>query len=1358
MFSKFFRSQKRSQTRSKSLLSRKTSRTRVPRFEPLEERRLLSINVAVVASGSGYDSGFSALRNQLSDDTYFDFNASLVQPSDVDTVAELDAYDAVVIGNSGHGIDGDEFEQFAPALRTWVEAGGGVVATGWTVYGASADTGDPVADINAIVPVNTSGGYGYLSDEILQPGSISHPITSGVSSFTATPYQEYSQWGAEPEATVLATSAGRHTVVVDNPGLGASVYLGPQYAEGRYETSMLRSGDPDRLLEQSVAWAAGDIRPPAVVSTTPADGCSIAVSEFDTMTVTFDEAVTSATAEDTANYRIMAPDGTWILVDSATLDASQTLVTLTFAPQTTEGTYRLYVGNISDLGGCAMASMSDSYANAEILLSNPYSNPLASAVADFNGDGQLDLMVHMYGSTNLVLYEGQPGGGFVPRGVQGLTVTAPIMEMVAADLNQDGLADLVVPDRVAGVSFFYGKSDGTLTSRQSVNCGGNVSSIDIGDIDGDGDLDIVAGGDFGITALLNNETDDVNSWGRFWHSGPRVWDLHIADITGDGIQDVVSGYFDDSGYVWAGNGAGNFTVVSNFTTATSEETALADIDGDGYPDLASGRRGATINYGTSASPYFGANQNIGFGTVFSTNISTVDLDGDGDLDLIKGGWTGDGTLYISYNEGSRTFSSQTIDLSGDNIQTIWLLQTPDVNDDGLPDIIGTCYITNKIFVLKSQNGVLAATFEMLPNEAPTDITLSNSTIAENEPIETVVGTFTTTDPDASDTHTYTLVSGTGDTDNGLLTVDAGQLKTAASFDFETQSSHSIRVRTTDSGGLTFEKELAISVADVDEIPPTVLGTSPSFATTGALTAGTTTLDIQFSEPVVGGDVASNFELRSLGADGLLGTADDDLVTLTASCSDRVTTLSFAALPESVYRLIVKDTIADSAGNGFDGDGDGAAGGERARDFVVSDASTYDLVSPNGFVFDPSIGGWGAGQLVEGTGGAFDGLNRLEIDNVAFEPAVPSVTLGRYSTSSTDGELDSGSSIGDLGFVRLGAVVDSRMTDCIGNLSSSGLLTRVQAGLIIEQGFCNGTPTYDMQFVFDGTNGTRVADAGQITLSTSANPDYDSRPVTEVSVDALVSGLAPGDYSVGVQLRKVDGNSVVTLLANSRLEFVDFAEHAGTTSTSSTDGELDSGSSIGDLGFVRLGAVVDSRMTDCIGNLSSSGLLTRVQADLIIEQGFCNGTPTYDMQFVFDGTNGTRVVDAGQITLSTSANPDYDSRRVTEVSVDALVSGLAPGDYSVGVQLRKVDDNSALALLANSRLEFVDFAEVCETPILDDNGQTVLTEAFLASNLIVHREITVPDTGSEDFARTVDVFEKRVKRWLGLPATASPLSQ
>ncbi|NDB17481.1 MAG: hypothetical protein EB018_11420, partial [Gammaproteobacteria bacterium] len=82
------------------------------------------------------------------------------------------------------------------------------------------------------------------------------------------------------------------------------------------------------------------------------------------------------------------------------------------------------------------------------------------------------------------------------------------------------------------------------------------------------------------------------------------------------------------------------------------------------------------------------------------------------------------------------------------------------------------------------------------NEAPVDIALSASSLAENAGANAVVGNLSSTDADAGNTFTYTLVSGTGDTDNATFNVSAGQLRATASLDFEARSTYSVRVRST----------------------------------------------------------------------------------------------------------------------------------------------------------------------------------------------------------------------------------------------------------------------------------------------------------------------------------------------------------------------------------------------------------------------------------------------------------------------------------------------------------------------------------------------------------------------------------
>src|SRR5439155_15163973 len=104
-------------------------------------------------------------------------------------------------------------------------------------------------------------------------------------------------------------------------------------------------------------------------------------------------------------------------------------------------------------------------------------------------------------------------------------------------------------------------------------------------------------------------------------------------------------------------------------------------------------------------------------------------------------------------------------------------------------------------------------FTVVANQAPTDIQLSNSSIAENQPSGTNVGTLTTTDPDFGDTATYSLQnSGCGGgpfPDNSSFQIGGvgnDKLQSSASFDFETKNSYTICVRSTDSGSLSFDKQ------------------------------------------------------------------------------------------------------------------------------------------------------------------------------------------------------------------------------------------------------------------------------------------------------------------------------------------------------------------------------------------------------------------------------------------------------------------------------------------------------------------------------------------------------------------------
>ena len=104
------------------------------------------------------------------------------------------------------------------------------------------------------------------------------------------------------------------------------------------------------------------------------------------------------------------------------------------------------------------------------------------------------------------------------------------------------------------------------------------------------------------------------------------------------------------------------------------------------------------------------------------------------------------------------------------------------------------------------------------NAAPTGITWTPVAASENAVTATVYGGLDTTDLDATDMHTYTLVAGAGDTDNSRFSVNKDKLVGAGPLDYETKSTYSVRVQTDDGHGGRFAKAISVTVSDLNEAP------------------------------------------------------------------------------------------------------------------------------------------------------------------------------------------------------------------------------------------------------------------------------------------------------------------------------------------------------------------------------------------------------------------------------------------------------------------------------------------------------------------------------------------------------------
>jgi Ca2+-binding RTX toxin-like protein len=186
------------------------------------------------------------------------------------------------------------------------------------------------------------------------------------------------------------------------------------------------------------------------------------------------------------------------------------------------------------------------------------------------------------------------------------------------------------------------------------------------------------------------------------------------------------------------------------------------------------------------------------------------------------------------------------------------------------------------------------------NASPTSLSLSNTSLVENLASGAFIGSFSTVDPDAGDTHSYQFVSGTGSTDNGLFSISGSQLQSATSFNFEAKSpsTYAIRVRTTDGGGQFVDQTFTITVNNQNETPTGISASNLSVAENFAV--GGTIGTLSATDPDAGDTFVFTLVTDSNGPDsGLFSIQGNRLVSGTG----------FDFETKRTYALVVRVTDA-----------------------------------------------------------------------------------------------------------------------------------------------------------------------------------------------------------------------------------------------------------------------------------------------------------------------------------------------------------------------------------------------------------------------------------------------------------------
>jgi len=228
------------------------------------------------------------------------------------------------------------------------------------------------------------------------------------------------------------------------------------------------------------------------------------------------------------------------------------------------------------------------------------------------------------------------------------------------------------------------------------------SGLHAADIDQDGDLDILcASGDYGVYILENVDgSGDVWSSNRVDNTLETSLTVWADDLDGDGHKDILTGGWKTKEIIWYRNTGNSVDWEKNVITSTfplPHELMACDIDLDGDFDiLAAGAEDHEIAvfYNDNGDASSWTEQTVDNDFLGSRSVGAADFDNDGDIDLAGGSLNGH-EVTIWRNNGGTPISWTEVTITN-TFNGSHRVELHDMNQDGLIDIVGTCYMGSTI--------------------------------------------------------------------------------------------------------------------------------------------------------------------------------------------------------------------------------------------------------------------------------------------------------------------------------------------------------------------------------------------------------------------------------------------------------------------------------------------------------------------------------------------------------------------------------------------------------------------------------------------------------------------------------------